>query len=393
MHIENIDIVQDTRSDCYSIMIKTSVGDYLSLIKEIYERKGGIEFQREPLKTTSAIRIRSRMVSDINAGAVLPPIVLGVIMEEQNYSKLNPSISVHDFSEMLSNTTAENIAIIDGMQRTTAFKEAELSTIKSNPLRIEFWVARNTNSLIYRMLVLNTGQVPWNLRRQLEVVFTSLIEEVGQKVNEIKIIKIDGKERRKVSGEFQANDIVDLYLAFGARKEIIETKDRLADEFVRLDFIEATENLQVINFFYECLNFLGRIDKEFGRFKGKEQKDDSTKFVGGVDLFTSHPARVGFITSLAKKILGRPGNDKDDKEQMEIWTTLNNDLENFVSLLAGLNEEQMETFLSFAFLNESIDRKSSKVGQFEREYFTKAFEALVEERFRVHDLQVCWRAY
>lgn len=38
----------------------------------------------------------------------------------------------------------------------------------------EFWLAKSVRALVYRMLVLNTGQVPWTLSRQLGVVFEPL---------------------------------------------------------------------------------------------------------------------------------------------------------------------------------------------------------------------------
>ena len=50
-----------------------------------------------------------------------------------------------------------------------ALEEDELAAERE--VREEFWVAEKVNSLIYRMLVLNTGQVPWETGRQLETVY------------------------------------------------------------------------------------------------------------------------------------------------------------------------------------------------------------------------------
>ena len=94
-------------------------------------------------------------------------------------------------------------------------------------MRIEFWLATNTNSLIYRMLVLNTGQVPWDLRRQIEVIHKPLIKELKQN-SSIELLEKDDERRRARAGQFQANRIVELYMVFGARKEKIDTKERLA---------------------------------------------------------------------------------------------------------------------------------------------------------------------
>ena len=116
------------------------------------------------------------------------------------------------------------------MQRTTSILQAideglSLETI----IRVEFWIANKLNSLIYRMLILNTGQVPWNLRRQIEIVFSSMIEEIQEKVKNIELYKVDDANRRTKGGQYHANDIIELYLAFGGRKEKVDTKERLAD--------------------------------------------------------------------------------------------------------------------------------------------------------------------
>ncbi|RZJ13843.1 MAG: hypothetical protein EON50_08285 [Acidovorax sp.] len=120
------------------------------------------------LKTTSAIRIRKRMVLDIQQGAVLPPIVLGLVLNNEDFKRFSlKSVNNPQRKRMLSMNHEEKLSIIDGMQRTTAIFEAFEG--KTPPidrdLRIEYWVANDVGSLIYRMLVLNTGQVPWNLRR------------------------------------------------------------------------------------------------------------------------------------------------------------------------------------------------------------------------------------
>ncbi len=70
-------------------------------------------------------------------------------------------------------------SIIDGMQRTTALQEAKDSFGENQlNIRVEFWIADKLNSLIYRMLVLNTGQVPWEMARQLETIYSQLLKSI-----------------------------------------------------------------------------------------------------------------------------------------------------------------------------------------------------------------------
>ena len=158
-------ILRDGRVECWSLLIGMSVGDYLALVDGAYQKRGGLKGQREPLKTTTGRRIRSRMVEDIKRGAVLPPVVIGVMVHDdlERFAKLSAAQIV----ERITTDWVNAISIIDGMQRTTALLDATEATpeVKEHTVRVECWLARNTESLIYRMLVLNTGQVPWNIKR------------------------------------------------------------------------------------------------------------------------------------------------------------------------------------------------------------------------------------
>lgn len=68
------------------------------------------------------------------------------------------------------NSNSNELCIIDGMQRTQAMLDAGENFL-SREIRVELWLSESLNKLIYRMLVLNTGQVPWTMQRQLEVVY------------------------------------------------------------------------------------------------------------------------------------------------------------------------------------------------------------------------------
>jgi hypothetical protein len=392
MKLQDAKVLQDTRTQCFSMIYESTTGEYLELIERAYFDKGGLAGQREPLKSSSALRIRKRMVEDIVAGTVLPPIVVGLIVNPDLFSKLK-DFTPGEFSKLLEEIPTGNLTIIDGMQRTTALLEAiDKGLSKDRLIRIEFWSATQLNSLIYRMLILNTGQVPWNIRRQVETVFSSMINEIKEQVPELEIYNIDDKNRRSKAGQYHANEVIELYLAFGGRKEKVDTKERLADEFTRLDFIEVTENENFSKIFYNSLKYLGLIDIEFSRLGNVNPE---LRFAEGQDLFKSQPARVGFITAIAKEILGRPGTEKPIDKVEEDSIKLFKEFELFIKRIKDLNpgDGQLEHFLQLTLLSEKLSTKSGKVGDFEREYFTKAFETLIELKFQVSSLGVCWLAY
>lgn len=389
----DMNLLLDERSGCYSVLLNMNVSDYLAIIAQAYQSSGGIEGQRDALKTSTAIRIRKRMVEDLRNGAILPPIVLGVVVSQDLFTTIE-SMDEQSFKGAINAQPTENISIIDGMQRTTAMAEiAETDAgISQRAVRVEYWIAKNTNSLIYRMLVLNTGQVPWDLRRQIEVVFRSMINEIKEKVTSIDVLEIQDQRRRSRAGQFQASQLIELFLVFGARKEKIDTKEKLADEFTRLDFIEAIGDNEFNTIFYEAIDYLSKFDIAFDKYKGEAQSDQ--RFKAGKDLFTSQPARVGFITAIALEVLGRPGMHYERSDQLTKWGNIKTHADNLLSTLNDMNEDQVGAFLNLGALSELISQKSiSKVGDFEREFFVKSFRVLIEESFNLPTLNPCWRAY
>lgn len=390
MQLNNVTRLKDTRTECFSIIIEMTTADYLKLINKVYANKGGIKGQREALKSSSAMRIRKQMVKDIKSGTILPPIVLGLIVSDNEFKEI-PNMTFDQLSEIVNEQQEGKLTIIDGMQRTTALNEAVEDGLDQEKLvRIEFWISSKLNSLIYRMLILNTGQVPWNLRRQIETVFSTMINEIISAVPEMEVYTVDDPNRRTKGGQYHANDLIELYLAFGGRKEKVDTKERLADEFTRLDFIEATESISFADIFYDSLKRLTLLDVEFSKYQNQYTEN---RFSNGIDLFKSQPARVGFITAIAKNIYGRPGVEKNEEEIIVAKTLIFEKLNGLIEKLKKFSNDELGEFLSLDLLTEKLAIKSSRVGDFEREFFTKSYEVLIEESPKLTTMEVCWHSY
>jgi len=392
--VDKLDIIKDTRVNCYSVMMQLTVAEYLNLVKQAFQNRGGLEGQRDTLKTTTAIRIRKRMIQDIQSGAVLPQIVIGVIVPEYEFATIEKLEDNNSFSQFVKQLKPDNISIIDGMQRTTALNEAlkDKHEIENHKIRIEFWIASQANSLTYRMLVLNTGQVPWNLRRQIETVFQFIIEEIKQKYPDIEIMTINEEKRRNHSGQYQASNIIELFLVFGARKEKIDVQEKLADEFTRLDFIELTSKDNFTNTFSEVIYYLYQFDHAFDHaFKDYQDDNIEGHFKAGKDLFSSLPACVGFVTAIAVEILGRPGNEYPQEKQDKKWQDIKQNADQLLEKLQKFNSDEIREFLDFTTLNQIISSKQVKHN--EREFFRDAFKVLIQEKFEVENMNPCWRAY
>ncbi|MGY4495930.1 hypothetical protein [Pseudomonas sp. TE3610] len=385
-----VDVIHDRRTDCYSALGKMSTGDYLTLVRDAHAQRGGISGQREVLKTTTAKRIRERMIADIRAGAVLPPVVIGIVVSDAVVDAVS-SGSLAGAEAFLDAVSQHELTIIDGMQRTAALSAAcEIdSNILAREMRVEFWVARSVRSLVYRMLVLNTGQVPWTLARQLSVVYAPLLDEIQNKVPNIdRIFSPDRPGRRVASAQFSSDSLVELYLAFSLRKTNVDTKETLSEEFSRLDFVDNLSDIGFQDHFYQTLSTLVELDKVFDRFGN----GNTGRFSRGKEVFGSQPARIGFIVATAQYVLGRPGLDRDPDDRIRRMSSIVQHAETMVRRLENLDPMEVGEFLRLDVLSEILDRKVGQVGRYERGIFFEAFKVLIDDNFHIPNMEPCWRA-
>ena len=280
------------------------------------------------------------------------------------------------------------------MQRTTALREASEKhpDILGKAVRIEFWIARSVHSLVYRMLVLNTGQVPWTLSRQLSVVYRSLISEISENVTNLsRVIEEDDSGRRVNAGEFKASILVELYLSFSSRKSKLDSKQAVSEQFAQLDFVENLSRHEFQEQFYSALTYMVKLDKEFDRYLPDEP--GVGRFKRGRNIFDSNPARIGFIVAFGQYVLGRAGTTRGIEEQEKRLNDISKKLEQMIKKISSISKEELGVFLNLDMLQQSLEVRSGKVGEFERTFFEKAFSVLIDLNSELDSMEPCWRAY
>ncbi|MBW0435194.1 hypothetical protein HGB47_16400 [Leptospira yasudae] len=397
MQVEKIYGLVSQDKESLSISGTVKITEYLSFIEAVYKSKGGIDGQRSPLKSKTAIQIRNRMKHDIKNGAILPAIVIGLVADEKIHDQLiaTPVAINEHLKDFLMNN---NVSLIDGMQRTTALHEIQQEGVElSYFLKIEFWIAKSVNNLIYRMLILNTAQIPWSLKRQLEVVFSSLSNQIKSKIGYITLFQEDDRSRRSKGGEYQESDIIELYLCFSVRKLFVDTRESLTEEFSRLDIIEATSDKSFTNNFIDTLKLMVELDKTFSDIKLQSSDDSSLeRFKSGYHIFSSQPSRVGFVTAFSLFIFGRPGISIELEQANIKLKMISMGITELISNLNALKPEEKYEFICLPTLDEMLNVKTAKIGDFEREFFLKAYTTLADMIYRketIKNLDPLWRSY
>lgn len=378
-----ISMLEDSCSHSYSIMTTIKISDYLNLVNDCKQ----LNSQRDVLRTRAATTIRKRLIEDITKGAIIPPLVLGIVVPEGEH------VDTDNFEEIFDRFK-ESVVIIDGIQRTESLKKALhiAPGIENSNIRVEIWASHRVSSLIYRMLVLNTGQVPWNTRRQIEVIYEPLKIETESRVNGLRLISIGDNERRSIAGEFPADKIADLFISFTSRKVTFDNKESLADDFTRLDIIDMTSRIEVSDFFFETVEMIVKLDQQFFKYNPRENNRRDKMRIGR-DLFTSNPSRVAFAAAVSTYILGRPGSkERSSEEQNSKMRSLKHNFNELVQRLEHMDEEGIGIYLSFDVLNEILASLPSKrIGDEERKFFFDAYSLLIKEEFKLDSLEEAWR--
>ncbi|NBB09519.1 hypothetical protein [Pseudomonas sp. SLFW] len=386
--------LEDKNSNCISIMGTMTLSKYLSLVEGAYSDQGGLSGQRAPIRTKTGLKIRGRLVEDLKRGAVIPPIVIGAVVKPGILKKLKKLESSDELvSELISADI--DLSIIDGMQRTTALLEAKEDGGIEPMVRVELWLARKVESLIYRMLVLNTGQVPWDLKRQLETLYRPIVSKIMSEVKNIRVIGLDDNNRRSQAREYRSTRIIELFLAYTSRSIDVDIRERVAEEFAKIDITEATASDEFFPLFVESIKIMAQVDLQFDRVGRGLTADEGAKVKSGRDIFTSAPASIGFVVAIAERLLGTPGFDYDLSLAADELKEVQKSALSLTKYMASLDSEKLSEFVDIDTLNQMLTAKSSRIGEYERNLYKRAFLIMfskTNELIKQGSLSPCWKA-
>lgn len=389
-----ISVQKDLRSSCTSVLVEMSLAEYKELAYEAFVSNGNLDGQRGVIKKSSAaLKIRKRMILDFNQGAIFPQVVLGALNIDDALFEENKEIEVKELN-------IPSISIIDGMQRSNIYFE-NFENNKDRIIRVEFWVADELIKLLYRMLVLNTGQMPWNTRRQVEVLYMALSESIKEKLfskyreldGKIQILGIDDAKKRSQAGIYHKANIIETYLAFNVRTVKVQVLDTLAEEFQRFDMMEAIEKPKSFEYFIDVLAMLFKLDLAFSTNMDKSGTgDDWGQFKSGKDIFSSVPACVGFIVACAEFILGKISVNRSESDIEHKRDEL---LQKITLIINKIEESAEDTdYLKLGTLNSiSEDLPRTRIGDEQRLFFKDVFTSMIkyDDFNEIENLEAFWR--
>lgn len=383
----------DARSKCISILTSMTLEEYKKIAYESFKQGGNLSGQRDVIRNSSvASKIRKRMNDDFIAGAIFPQVVIGVLLPETDFRSLQED--VNGFSPI--EYQPECVSVIDGMQRSGIYF-ANYQGNESREIRVEFWVSDKTVKLLYRMLVLNTGQVPWNTRRQIEVIFSSLSKAIVDRtfeknpdlIDHVEIISVDDGKRRTQAGKYHKSTMIELYLGFNTRRIKVDVGDELASEFQRFDMMESVEKDSNFDLFVDVFSYLCKLDIAVASCNSTAENG---QFKDGKDLFASVPACLGFVVACAEYIMGKISVERTDEVKIDKNGKLAKQIDNTIDLLVANKDKD---FLALESLNDVIAQlPKNRIGDEMRSAFKHVFSELLsyEELSEIVSLEAFWRS-
>lgn len=237
----------DSRINAHAL---TAEVDYRWYIEKTTGAEENLAIQRKIISGRKAYRT---LRADLKRGCTLPPIVLAFHSEDFEFDFAQPIATtlLHDpkflkqISDIVHAATAEQIQIVDGLQRTNAMREAaeeldggDLALFLDRPLRVEIWLNIPFFALAYRMLLLNAGQRPMSMKHQIEILGGNMASELRDIPN-LRILTSLAAERRVQPGQFQLSRLVESFQAWLQGRPNIDLQNLIAEQLLMDEAVES----------------------------------------------------------------------------------------------------------------------------------------------------------
>lgn len=391
--IKVFDLKEDKKVGGKCLLIDITIGDYVELIQNNLEN---LPIQRG--KVISRKRdVYNRLRKDLEDGTIMPPLSLVASKELSDIIKdIKDTKKLEDIINDKINK--KSLSILDGLQRTYCIlnaiddlkdKPEKLKYFKSSRIRAELWYYIKTNALLYKILVLNTGQFKMSMRHQLEILYMPLEEAISNiaKEREIEGIRFSTYKDPSTSKEpykYSFSNIVEALTAFNTRDPIVDKTNIVVTELERMRFIEEhsdTSKLCSDEGIEEFSNLLFNLDEKLWekyRERIKESDDfgnvKSLEWTSRSDFMNSAPFLSGFFASCGN--FRNKYNEKYESRKSEFFRIF---------------DENTEDPLKLRILSDILEdekARSKKFGITLRNFFFCGFNEFFRDE---NDFEMIWQ--
>jgi hypothetical protein len=366
-------IDRDDRLQSFCVTAKCTYQDFLDLTTGA---DNNLDIQRAIIKGTKSY---ATLRSDLKRGCVLPPLVLAANSTQP--IPISQYYATSDFvglSDSLTRLTANDVYIIDGLQRTNAIRQTaeelsgtERSDFLERELRLEIWLDISFGAIAYRMLLLNAGQRPMSVKHQVEILSSKLETDlIG--IPGLDIFRTGSNRRRSQPGQFALAKLAQGFQAWLQGQPNIDLRNTVMEELLAESAIEvlghsvadSTAGHVGGDGFHRFVKWVVDLDIALGVNK--------LQFLGNETVLLGIAAAVGAL-------------ERSETLEPRVWPSLNSLLNNVSD--RGYSALGLDTF---DLLKTGIDSSKSNVGIATRDMVFSAFKEFIRGAAET-PMDECWR--
>jgi len=322
MSLKILGYTKDCRTNTPVVYAEILMNEYLDFVGTDFDR---FEIQRKRVDPKKYTRLKE----DIVKGALLPGITLAI--DPGKVENFENAISKKDSEGLISLLKAsKDIYILDGLQRSYIIKdlaEKDGVTFKDEQkILLEIWFEKKIDHLVYRLIVLNSGQKPMSMRHQVELLFMTMKKEIEKEIPGLEIYLEKDETIRSRSKKFSFDRIVNGYYAFLTKSPEVE-RDNLVVKKMNEDEVLSSKEDELnesFNLFIKYLRIFSDIDVEYYKIYGAHQELSPFKnwlaeentikgFFAAIGKFASDEKRIeridGALQKLLEKMIARTDPD------------------------------------------------------------------------------------
>lgn len=375
MNIRVFDLRNDDKIRARCLLIDMPIVEYTKLIEE---NIGDLDIQRGKILSRKR-EVYKRLIEDLKDGAIMPPISLILRENSSAHKKIKDSTGIEDIEKQLNEKIEKgDLAILDGIQRTYCILNvideleglSEKETFLNQRIRAELWYNMTYTAILYKMLVLNTGQVKMSMRHQIEILNIPLKEKISKIALEKEITPKFSTYRRPQPTEdiygYKLSDIVEAFTSFITTDPIVDKTSEVVNELERMEFVKTHSKPEMLSKEEEIQEFtdvLINLDKGlWGKYRQPIQTEvgsgETEPWTSRKEIMTSAPILSGIFAAFGYALK----NDKDG---------YNSRKGKFFQILQGAESDPLKLKIMSKLLQDE-KKRSTKFGETTRNFFFNA---------------------
>lgn len=324
MSLKIIGYTKDCRTNTPVVYAEVLIKDYLNIVGNDFDK---FEIQRKRVDPKKYVRLKE----DIKKGALLPGITLAIDhLKIEQFINLVTAKDSTALVQLLNNSN--DIYILDGLQRSYIIKDLmdeKVVFLEDQKILLEIWFEKEINHLIYRLIVLNSGQKPMSMRHQVELLFMTLKNDIEIEIPGLEIfLERDGMIRSHAK-KFPFDRIVNGYYSFITKSPEIERDNLVVKKMNEDDILSSKEDElnDSYSLFVKYLRFYCDIDNEFYRvynnhvelspFKNWLAEENTIKaFFAAIGKYTNEEKKITRVDSALNKLIATLRNPASVKDPL-----------------------------------------------------------------------------